>query len=62
MPDGDYAGDVMAEVIDDSLSHLTKEDRKAITVYVMSLPPLEGAPHEHKRDNRKPKRKKDEYE
>lgn len=59
-PDGDYAGDIMAEVIDNSLAPLTKEDRRAIAAYVMSLPPLESAIH--KRTNKKPKPKKEEYE
>ncbi len=59
-PDGDYAGDVMAEVIDNSTSQLTKEDRRAIAAYVMSLPPLEGTVR--KRTDRKPKPKKEAYE
>ncbi|MBI3779091.1 MAG: cytochrome c [Gammaproteobacteria bacterium] len=59
-PDGDYAGDIMAEVIDNSLAQLTKEDRRAIAAYVMSLPPLENTIH--KRTNKKPKPKKEEYE
>jgi mono/diheme cytochrome c family protein len=40
MPDGDYAGDVMADMIDNSTKYLTPGDRKAIAVYVMSLPPV----------------------
>ena len=59
MPDGDYAGDAMAEVIDNCLSHLTKDDRKAIAVYVMSLPSVESEAHEHKP---KKKKTKNEYE
>lgn len=61
-PDGDYAGDIMAEVIDNSLAQLTKEDRRAIAAYVMSLPPLESTIQ--KRANKKPKQKqkKEEYE
>jgi mono/diheme cytochrome c family protein len=63
MPDGDYAGDAMAEVIDNSLSHLTPDDRKAIAVYVMSLPPMEGTVHERKPGQKKPKTKNDnDYE
>ncbi len=57
-PDGDYAGGAMAEEIDNSLHHLTQEDRKAIAVYVMSLPPVEQAVPKEK----KKKRKKEEYE
>lgn len=59
MPDGDYAGDAMAEVIDNSLSRLTKDDRKAIAVYVMSLPSVESAVHERKPRQKKPKTKND---
>jgi mono/diheme cytochrome c family protein len=59
MPDGDYAGGAMAEVIDDSLSNLTNEDRKAIAIYVMSLPPVESVVHEHKHHRKKPKSKND---
>ena len=42
-PDGDYAGDAMAEVIDNSTSHLPNEDRRAIAVYLKSLPAVETA-------------------
>ncbi len=59
MPDGDYAGDVMAEVIDNSLSHLTKDDRQAIAVYMMSLPSVESVAHERKPRQKKPKTKND---
>jgi mono/diheme cytochrome c family protein len=59
MPNGDYAGDAMAEVIDNSLSHLTKDDRKAIAVYVMSLPSVESVAHEHKPRQKKPKTRND---
>jgi mono/diheme cytochrome c family protein len=40
-PDGDYAGDAMADVIDNSLRYLTPEDRRAIAAYVLSLPPID---------------------
>lgn len=39
LPDGDFAGSAMAEVIDDSTSHLTKVDRLAIAAYLKSLTP-----------------------
>lgn len=42
-PEGDSAGDLMAEVIDNSLRYLRKEDLKAIAAYALSLPPLEHA-------------------
>lgn len=57
-PDGDYAGGAMAEEIDNSLHYLTREDRKAIAVYVMSLPAVEHAVQKKK----KKKRRQDEYE
>ncbi|HLU06344.1 MAG TPA: cytochrome c [Woeseiaceae bacterium] len=37
LPDGDFAGGSMAEVIDDNTSHLTSEDRLAIATYLKSL-------------------------
>jgi mono/diheme cytochrome c family protein len=40
-PDGDYAGGMMGEVIDEGLSHLTKADARAIAIYLKSLPPIE---------------------
>ncbi len=42
-PEGDFAGDVMAEIIDRSTSRLTAADRVAIAVYLLSLPPVEHA-------------------
>lgn len=53
-PDGDYAGDAMAEVIDNNLKYLTKEDRRAIAMYVLAQPPV-------KQEIRKEKKKTDEY-
>lgn len=41
-PDGDVAGGVMAEVIDGSLSFLTKADIGAIVTYLRSVPALPG--------------------
>ncbi len=38
-PDGDVAGGAMAEVIESATSQLTDADRKAIAVYLLSLPP-----------------------
>lgn len=57
-PDGDFAGDVMADVIDNGLSHLTKDDLRAIATYVKSLPPIEHAVS--KRKKAKP-RKRDDF-
>lgn len=42
-PDGDYAGDTMADVIDNSTSQLTGDDRRAIAVYLKSLAAVEQA-------------------
>jgi mono/diheme cytochrome c family protein len=50
MPDGDSAGDLMAEVIDNGLRYLRKDDLAAMAEYVLSLPPVEHAV-------RKPKKK-----
>lgn len=44
LPDGDYAGGAMAEVIDNGLRHLTGADRTAIAEYILSLPPLPTPP------------------
>jgi len=41
-PDNDFAGGPMAEVIENSTSKLTDEDRKAIATYVKSVPPVGG--------------------
>jgi mono/diheme cytochrome c family protein len=37
LPDGDFTGGSMADVIDDSTSHLAREDRLAIATYLKSL-------------------------
>jgi mono/diheme cytochrome c family protein len=39
LPDGDFAGAGMGEVIDDNTSQLTGEDRRAIATYLKALPP-----------------------
>jgi mono/diheme cytochrome c family protein len=40
LPDGDFAGSSMSEVIDDNTSQLTAADRRAIALYLQSLAPL----------------------
>jgi mono/diheme cytochrome c family protein len=55
-PDGDFAGDLMTEVIDHGLKHLTRADRRAIAVYVLDQPPVEHAVRKAK------KKKKDDSE
>ncbi len=42
LPDGDFAGSSMGEVIDDNTSQLTREDRLAIAAYLKSVPPRES--------------------
>ena len=42
LPDGDYAGGAMVEVIENSTSRLTGADRRAIAVYLKSVPPQDG--------------------
>ncbi len=39
-PGGDFAGGLMAEVIDQGTSHLPAEDREAIATYILSLSPI----------------------
>jgi len=48
-PDGDTAGSVMAEFIDDGMSHLRKQDLMDIAEFIKSLPPIEHRlGHKHK--------------
>lgn len=39
LPDGDFAGSLMGEVIENCTSHLTDGDRHAIAIYLKSLSP-----------------------
>ncbi|MEO3435296.1 cytochrome c [Inquilinus sp. CAU 1745] len=43
MPDGDFAGGEMADVISETTSRLTTEDRAAMVEYLRNLPPIEHA-------------------
>ena len=43
LPDGDFTGSSMVDVIEDNTSKLTREDRLAIASYLKSLPPRESA-------------------
>ncbi|BAV33648.1 cytochrome C [Sulfuricaulis limicola] len=56
-PDGDFAGDAMAEIIDNSTSQLTGDDRRAIAVYIKSLPAVETERLERARKEKPPKKK-----
>ena len=39
-PKGDFAGSLMAKVIDQGTAKLTADDRRAIATYILSLPPI----------------------
>jgi len=41
LPDGDFAGGDMAEVVSENTSELTNSDRQAIGVYLLTLPSVE---------------------
>lgn len=43
LPDGDFVGGAMTDVIDESTSKLTPDDLKAIATYLTSLPPIADA-------------------
>ncbi|MDH3440189.1 MAG: cytochrome c [Gammaproteobacteria bacterium] len=43
LPDGDFTGSSMVDVIEDNTSKLTREDRLAIAAYLKSVPPAENA-------------------
>ena len=51
-PGGDYAGSLMAEVIDEGLSHLGKDDLAALAHYVKSIPPVHNPAKKRKRSKR----------
>ncbi len=51
-PDREAAGDLMAEVIDNGLRYLTKEDLRAIAAYIWSRPPIEHQVRKEKGDAR----------
>ena len=59
-PDGDFAGDLMAEVIDDSLQYLHKNDLAAIAEYIQSQPAVEHAVR--KADKKSPNKQKESWE
>ncbi|OGI37764.1 MAG: cytochrome C [Candidatus Muproteobacteria bacterium RBG_16_64_10] len=57
-PEGDFAGERMAEIIDRSTSRLTPDDREAIATYLLSLPPVE---HATRKEKQKPVGGRDEF-
>ena len=40
LPDGDFVGDVMGDVVDETTGRLKVADLKAIILYLRSLPPV----------------------
>ncbi len=52
-PEGDFAGDQMAEVIEYGLSRLSKTDRLAIADYLLALPPVEHAVRKSNKSKKK---------
>lgn len=52
-PDGDFAGSLMADVIDDGLRYLDDADIQAIVDHVLSLTPLEHAVKRKKKNGKK---------
>ncbi len=57
-PDGDYAGGLMAEVIDNGLRYLEKDDMAAMLSYLGQLPAIEN----QVRPRKNKKRKRDEFD
>jgi mono/diheme cytochrome c family protein len=60
-PDGDFAGDLMADVIDQSTKYLTNADRAAIANFILSLPAIESAPRPPNEKVKKKKNGKSEF-
>ena len=40
LPDGDFVGGAMGEVVDDTTSRLSKDDLRALILYLRSIPPI----------------------
>lgn len=57
-PDGDFAGGLMAELIDHGLKHLTAADREALATYILSVPAVE---HAVRKPKKKDGKKKDDF-
>lgn len=53
-PDGDFAGGLMAEVIDDGLRYLDDSDIQAIVTYIRSVPPIKHQVERKKKKKRAP--------
>jgi mono/diheme cytochrome c family protein len=52
-PDGDFAGSLMADVIDDGLRYLDDTDIEAIVDYILSLTPIEHAVERQKKNDKR---------
>ena len=50
LPDGDFVGGLMADVVAHSTRHLTPQDRAAIAVYIESLPAIHNDPRPAPKD------------
>jgi mono/diheme cytochrome c family protein len=48
LPDGDYTGGLMAEVVDNDLKYLTPVDVEALATYIAALPPIYHVIHKKK--------------
>ena len=59
LPDGDYTGSLMAEVVDDGTRYLTKADREAIAKYLLTLAPVEN--QSFKKQKKQKKKSVDEW-
>lgn len=57
-PDGDFAGGLMAEMIDNGLKYLTREDRAALAQYVRAVSSIENMVRKEKKKGQK---KKDDF-
>lgn len=56
LPDGDFVGAGMGEVVDSTTGRLTKADRKAIIEYLKSVPPVENRVGKPKKKDPSPDR------
>ena len=50
MQDGDFAGDIMAQVVDNTPRHPPQDDRRAIAGYILSLPPVDNPVRKEKKN------------
>lgn len=53
LPDGDYTGSLMAEVIDDGTGHLRDEDLKSMALYLRGIPAIRNPDFKKKKKKKK---------